>query len=162
MAVPPGLREDRACVAAFQCKRPLSLGLWHQLSHFTGRRKQGPPFRCNMSQHRAAGPFPSFHYFQAQKWTSTTWESEKDGTEQQKDKGEVGEFAPFNASSSGMKTILHKYYNSQTTSKHCDWDSIMPQLRKKCSVCSFLYVFFLVFLPYGRQQSGACHRTKAE
>lgn len=62
-AVPPGLREDRACVAVFQSKRPLSLGLWHQLSHFTGRRKQGPPLRCNMSQHLAAGPSPSFHDF---------------------------------------------------------------------------------------------------
>lgn len=71
-AVPPGLSEDRASVALFQCKRPLSLGLWHQLSHFTGRRKQGPPIHCNMSQHLAAGPSPSFHYFQAQKWTSRT------------------------------------------------------------------------------------------
>lgn len=62
-AVPPGLREDRACVAVFQSKRPLSLGLWHQLSHFTERRKQAPPFHCNMSQHLAAGPSPSFHYF---------------------------------------------------------------------------------------------------
>lgn len=62
-AVPPGLREDRACVAVFQSKRPLSLGLWHQLSHFTERRKQVPPFLCNMSQHLAAGPSPSLHYF---------------------------------------------------------------------------------------------------
>lgn len=62
-AVPPGLREDRACVAVFQSKRPLSPGLWHQLSHFTERRKQVPPFPCNMSQHLAAGPSPSLHYF---------------------------------------------------------------------------------------------------
>lgn len=64
--VPPGLREDRACVAAFQSKRPLSLGLWHQLSHFTKRRKQGPPVGCNMSQHLATGPTPSSHYFKNQ------------------------------------------------------------------------------------------------
>lgn len=79
-AVPPGLREDRACVAVFQSKRPLSLGLWHQLSHFTERRKQGPPFHCNMSQHLAAGPSPSFHYFRHKNELQGLKKIKKDGS----------------------------------------------------------------------------------
>lgn len=47
-------------------QRPLSQGLWHQLSRFTRRRKQAPQFCCNMNQHLAAGPAPSFHYFRPQ------------------------------------------------------------------------------------------------
>lgn len=166
------LREDRASVAVFQSKRPLSLGLWHQLSHFTERRKQGPPFHCNMSQHLAVGPTPSFHYFRQKNELQGLTKIKKmvclanGHTLLTADKitkriksvfvhwshaVAVNSLSLFLAPVTRLITfILNTYLNAQTISKQ--YDSIMHQ---KCSVCTSFYVFFFFFSPHSCLLAGS-------